>query len=266
MSSRRCSNPLRGLVAALTAVLSFFSLAARADAQQTLRIATEGTYYPWSYKDEKGDLIGFDVDIANLLCRQMKLTCTIAAQDWDGIIPALLAGKYDAIVASMAMTPARRERVAFTDKYKDVISKFVARKGTVTDTSPQGLKGKVIAVQRGSSQNKWLDAEGYGATAIVKLYDTTEGPELDLLSGRADLMVGNMVSYYVGFFAKRPEAKDFEFVGPELKGGILGEGAGIALRKSDTELLTKFNAALAAIRADGSYEKLTAKYFPFKLM
>lgn len=258
------SAALRRVSLALLLTFGATSATIRAEAQEKLRIATEGTYFPWSYSDEKGQLVGYDVEIAGLLCDKMKVQCEIVAQDWDGIIPGLLAKKFDAIVASMAITPARKEKVAFTNKYKDSISRFIAKKGTITDTSPEGLKGKVIAVQRGSAQHKWLDAEGYGKTATLNLYDTTEGPELDLMAGRADVMIGNMFSSYVGFF-KRPEATEFEFVGPELKGGILGEGSGIALRKEDVELLAAFNKALTEIEADGSYTTLGKKYFPFQL-
>ena len=234
-------------------------------AQSTkLKIATEGTYPPWSYKDAQGRLLGWDVDIAAALCEKMSVQCEVMAQDWDGIIPGLNAKKYDAIVASMGMTEARKQRVAFTDKYKDVVSKFVARKGTVKDTSPEALKGKTIGVQRGSIQAPYLE-KNYGATSTIKLYDTTQAPELDLVAGRVDLIFGNMLTYHTGFM-KQAEAKDFEFVGPEHKGGQLGEGAGIALRKEDTELLARFNKALAEIRADGTYDRITAKYFPFKLM
>jgi lysine-arginine-ornithine-binding protein len=234
-------------------------------AQEKLRIATEGTYPPWSFKDAQGNLQGWDVDIANALCAHMKVQCEISAQDWDGIIPSLLAKKYDAIVASMAMTPPRRERVAFTDKYKDVISQFVARKGTITDISPAGMKGKSIGVQRGSSQHQWLQAEGYDKVADLKLYDKTTDVELDLVAGRVDAIIGNKLTMYVGFF-KKPEAKDFAYVGPDLKGGVMGEGSGIALRKEDVALLQRFNKALAEIHADGTYETISRKYFPFKLM
>jgi arginine/ornithine transport system substrate-binding protein len=224
-------------------------------AQEKLRIATEGTYPPWSFKDAQGNLQGWDVDIANALCARMKVQCEISAQDWDGIIPSLLAKKYDAIVASMAMTPARRERVAFTDKYKDVISQFVARKGTLADISPAGMKGKSIGVQRGSSQHQWLQAEGYDKVADLKLYDKTTDAELDLVAGRVDAIIGNKL-----------EAKDFAYVGPDLKGGVMGEGSGIALRKDDVALQQRFNKALADIHADGTYETISRKYFPFKLM
>jgi arginine/ornithine transport system substrate-binding protein len=234
-----------------------------ASAQGSYRIATEGSYPPWSFKDAQGTLQGWDVDIARALCEKMNASCEIVAQDWDGIIPGLVARKYDVIVASMAITPQRRERVAFSAKYKDTISRFVARKGAPADVSPAALKGKTIGVQRGSVQAAYL-AQNY-RSADVKLYDTPQAAELDLVAGRVEYILGNMVTYHVGFL-KTPEAKDFAFAGPELKGGILGEGNGIAVRKDDGQTLARINAALEAIRADGTYDRITAKYFPFKLM
>jgi lysine-arginine-ornithine-binding protein len=253
-----------GLIAAMC--IGIAGLAPTATAQVTkLKIATEGTYAPWSFKDAQGKLEGWDVDIAYALCAKMNTECEVVAQDWDGIIPGLQAKKYDAIVASMSMTPKRREQVDFTDKYKDVVSSFVARKGTITDTTPGGMKGKRIGVQRGSSQHQWLQANGYDKTASLVLYDTTQQPELDLLSGRVDAIIGNKATYYSGFF-KRAESKDFDYVGPALKGGVLGEGAAIAVRKGDNDLRERFNKALADIRADGTYDRITKKYFPFALM
>jgi arginine/ornithine transport system substrate-binding protein len=255
----------RGISVAAFALAAFVTVPGPAGAQSTkLKIATEGTYAPWSYKDAQGRLLGWDVEIAMALCEKMKVECEVVAQDWDGIIPGLTAKKFDAIVASMGMTEARKQRVAFTDKYKDVVSRFVARKGAIKETSPEGMKGKTIGVQRGSIQAPFLE-KNYGATSTIKVYDTTQGPELDLVAGRVDAIFGNMVTYYVGFL-KQPDAKDFDYVGPEYKGGMLGDGAGIALRKEDTELLARFNKALAEIRADGTYDKITAQYFPFKLM
>jgi lysine-arginine-ornithine-binding protein len=245
--------------------LVFGAAAALAGAQPVVRIATEGAYAPWNYKDAQGKLVGWDIEIANALCAQMGVKCEIVAQDWDGIIPGLLAKKYDAIIAGMSMTPARRERVGFTSKYKDVVSVFVAKKGTITDTSPAGMKGKRIGVQRGAAQKAWLDAAGYDKTAELVLYDSTRAVELDLLAGRLDAMIGNKATYFVDFM-KKQEAAGFEFVGPDLKGGPLGEGAGIAVRKEDTELAARFNRAIAAIRADGSYDRISAAYFPFRLL
>jgi len=237
--------------------------AGAACAQQTYRIATEGTYPPWSFKDAQGVLQGWDVDIANALCEKMKARCEIVAQDWDGIIPGLMARKYDLIVASMAITEQRRQRVAFSDKYKETVSRFIAKKGTPPDVSPAALKGKSIGVQRGSIQAGYL-TQTY-KDADIKFYDTPQAAELDLVAGRVDYILGNMVTYYVGFM-KTPAADGFAFTGPDLKGGLLGDGNGIAMRKDDAELMTKVNAALAAIRADGTYDRITAKYFPFKLM
>jgi polar amino acid transport system substrate-binding protein/arginine/ornithine transport system substrate-binding protein len=203
------------------------------------------------------------VDIAAALCDKMKARCEIVAQDWDGIIPGLLARKYDMIVASMAITEQRRQRVDFSDKYKDTISRFIGKKGVPADVSPAALKGKAIGVQRGSIQAGYL-SQNYKDSEL-KFYDTPQAAELDLVAGRVDYILGNMVTYFVGFM-KTSDAKNFAFVGPDLKGGLLGDGNGIAVRKGDSELLSKVNAALAAIRVDGTYDRITAKYFPFKLM
>lgn len=257
---------LRRLVTyALAAMALALSVPAHS-AGDTLRVATEGTYSPWSFKDAAGKLQGFDVDIANALCTQMKVKCQIVAQAWDGIIPGLQANRYDAIVASMSTTPARRKQVLFTNKYKDTISNFIAAKDSgIKDVSPASLKGKRIGVQRGSSQHQWLVANGYDKTATLVLYDDTRQPELDLIAGRVDLIIGNKATFYSEFF-KRPDSKDFTFVGPEFKGGVLGEGSAIAVRLNDTELCNRLNAALAAIMANGTYDEIRKKYFPFPLM
>jgi polar amino acid transport system substrate-binding protein/arginine/ornithine transport system substrate-binding protein len=248
----------------LACALFAAAVAASASAQPaSLRIATEGTYPPWSFKDAQGSLQGWDVDIANALCEKMKVKCEIVAQDWDGIIPGLMARKFDMIVASMAITEQRRQRVDFSDRYKETISRFIAKKGTPDDVSPAALKGKTIGVQRGSIQASYL-TQNYKESEI-KFYDTPQAVELDLVAGRVDYAMGNMVTYFVGFL-KTPASANFGFVGPELKGGLLGDGNGIAVRKGDAETLRRVNAALAAIRADGTYDRITAKYFPFKLM
>lgn len=157
-----------------------------AQAQQpSLRIATEGTYPPWSFKSAEGQLQGWDVDIANALCEKMKARCEIVSQDWDGIIPGLVARKFDIIVASMAITEQRRQRVDFSDKYKETISRFVAKKGTPADVAPAALKGKTIGVQRGSIQASYL-TQNY-KDSILKFYDTPQAAELDLVAGYAQL-------------------------------------------------------------------------------
>ena len=249
-----------------TGLLIFSSLslwAGVACAQPTYRIATEGTYPPWSFKNSQGALQGWDVDIAKALCERMQARCEIVAQDWDGIIPGLMARKYDLIVASMAITPQRLQRVDFSDKYKETVSRFIARKGTPADVSPDALAGKAIGVQRGSIQAGYL-TQNY-KNANIKFYDTPQAAELDLVADRVQYIFGNVVTYHVGFMTT-PQASDFAFTGPDMKGGLLGEGNGIAMRKGDAEMRARVNAALAAIRADGTYDRITAKYFPFKLM
>jgi lysine-arginine-ornithine-binding protein len=257
---------IRGLVTCVLAATALVSSLPAHAGGDVLRVATEGTYPPWSFKTASGELEGFDVDIANALCAQMKMKCEIVAQAWDGIIPGLQANRYDAIVASMSTTPERRKQVLFTNKYKDSTSTFIAAKDSgIKDVSPTGLKGKRIGVQRGASQNEWLVANGYDKTASLVLYDTTRQPELDLVAGRVDLVMENKATAYADFF-KRPESKDFEFVGPEFKGGVLGDGNAIAVRLSDTDLCNRLNTALAAIVSNGTYDQIRKKYFPFPLM
>ncbi|RAR57141.1 amino acid ABC transporter substrate-binding protein (PAAT family) [Paraburkholderia unamae] len=254
------------MTASVVAIAALIYSGSAFPAGDTLRVATEGTYPPWSFKDASGHLEGFDVDIANALCTQMKVKCQIVAQEWDGIIPGLQANRYDAIVASMSTTPARRKQVLFTNKYKETTSSFVVAKDSgIKDVTPVGLKGKRIGVQRGSSQHQWLMANGYDKTATLVLYDDTRQPELDLVAGRVDTIIGNKATFYASFF-KRPEAKDFQFVGPEFKGGVLGDGNAIAVRLGDTELCNQLNAALDAIIKNGTYDEIRKKYFPFPLM
>lgn len=229
---------------------------------KTIKIATEGAYPPWNYVDANGKLAGWDIEITQALCKSMKAECPIAAQAWDGIIPALQAGKFDAIVAQMSMTAKRKEQVDFSIKYKDNTTRFVAKKGTVTDVAPAALKGKSIGVQRGAAQRPWLEEQGY---QNLRLYETTEAVELDLIAGRVDIMVQGTATSALGFF-KKPESKDYEFVGPEFKGGTLGAGAGVAVRKGDNQLRECFNAAIRDIRKNGEYDAISARYVGFKLI
>lgn len=248
-------------VTMLTIVMSF--VGTDANAQDKLKLATEGTYPPWNYRDTSGKLVGWDIEIGYALCERMKAQCEFVAQEWDGIIPGLNAKKFDLIVASMGITAKRKEQVAFSNRYKDTISTFVAKKGVFKDTSVETLAGKRIGVQRGSIQHDYL-TKTYTKSDIV-IYDKTTDVELDLLADRVDLMLQNKLTSFSGFF-KKPEASAYEFVGADLKGGLLGEGSGIAMRKEDDQLRERVNKALAEIIADGTYEKISTKYFPFKLL
>ena len=248
-----------GLLGALTIALALVLAPMTADAGDKVRIGTEGAYPPFNFTDSNGELQGFDVDIAKALCEKMDAECSYVAQDWDGIIPALLANKYDAIIASMSITDERKQAVNFTDKYYSNLVRFVAPNGSGLDTSMGGLEGKSIGVQRATVAASWLE-DNLGGTASIKLYDTQENANLDLANGRLDALLADGLVMYE--WLGTADGKGFEFVGEGLD---LDDGIGIAVRKGDTALQGKLNKAIAAILADGTYEKINAKYFPFNI-
>ncbi len=228
-----------------------------------LRIATEGAYPPFNSIDKDGKLVGFDIDIANALCERMNVVCTIEAQAWDGIIPGLLDRKYDAIIASMAITDRRKEQVSFTEKYYSTSARFVAHKNAKLEITDAGLTGKRVGVQRATVFEAYLRAKFPDAVPV--LYDTQENADDDVAAGKVDLVLADWVQLSQDFL-KSDEGKDFEFAGPpQVDPAILGEGAGIAVRKDDPKLLDAFNEALKAIRADGTYKRLNDKYFDFDI-
>jgi arginine/ornithine transport system substrate-binding protein len=228
-----------------------------------LRIATEGAYPPFNAIDKDGKLIGFDVDIANALCDRMRVACTIEAQAWDGIIPGLLDRKYDAIVASMAITEKRREQVNFTDKYYSTSARFVAKKGAKFTIDDAGLASKRVGVQRATVYEAYLRAKF--PQAVPVLYDTQENANQDMVDGKLDLLLADWVQLSQDFL-KSDKGADFEFTGPPLiDPAILGEGAGIAVRKDDPDLLAALNKALKEIRDDGTYKRLNDRYFDFDI-
>lgn len=227
---------------------------------EKLRIGIEGAYPPFSTINAQGEPEGFDIDIAKALCKEMGAECTLIPQDWDGIIPALLARKYDAIVASMSITEERKQKVAFTDKYYQTPARFVAKKGTFKDVSKDSLEGKTVGVQRATVTDKFLTGV-YGDAVTIKRYSTFDEAVLDLTIGRADLFIADAIVTSDGFL-KKPQGKDYEFVGPSFADPqYFGEGIGIAIRKQDKDLVEKFNQAIKAIRANGVYQKINDQYF-----
>lgn len=226
-----------------------------------VRIGIEGAYPPFSWTEPNGEVKGFDIDIANALCDEMKVKCTLVKQDWDGIIPALLARKYDAIIATMDITEERKKKVAFSDKYQHIPARFAAKKGTAIELTPEFMTDKRIGVQRATSMDTYV-TDNF-PKAKVKRYGTADEAYLDLKSGRIDYVMIDSAAISDGLL-KKPGGDAFEFVGPKLNDPRwFGEGAGIAMRKSDTELKEKFDAAIKAIRANGKYKELQDKYFDF---
>jgi lysine-arginine-ornithine-binding protein len=229
-----------------------------------VRIGTEGAYAPFNYFDSNNELQGFDIEIAKALCDKMQVKCTFVAQDWDGIIPGLIAGKYDAIVASMSITEERKKVVDFTDKYYNTPAQFITQKeGGVTDTSPAALAGKSLGAQSATTHATYL--EDMYKDSDVKLYPTQDEANLDLANGRLDAILADSVVLY-DWLTKTEDGKCCHAVGEPIRNvKYFGEGAGIAIRKDDPDLTAKFNKAIAEIVADGTYKKINDKYFPFPL-
>lgn len=252
----------RTFLAAVTGAVVVAGFATSTMAQTVkLRVGVEGNYPPFSMIAPDGKLGGFDIDIANAICAEMKAECTFVQQEFDGIIPALNAKKFDLIVASMTITEARKKSVDFSDPYYDVPSRFIAKQGALADHSPAALKGKKIVVLRNSPRATFL-AENYKESEVVLAGKETE-VYMELAVGRADVAFGSSVVSAEAFL-KKPEGKGYAQLGPAIRIGA-GSGVGIAVRKDDTALVTKINAALKAIKANGTYKKLADKYFDFDI-
>ena len=246
---------------ALAATVAVFAPLAAAQAPAVLKIGVEGAYPPFSEIGTDGKLKGFDIDIANAMCERLKMTCTLVQAEFDAMIPALRAKKFDAIVASMSITPERKKSVDFSDKYYQTPARVIARADSKLEVTPAGLKGKKIGVQRTTIHDRFATTTFKGAQ-IVR-YAKQDEVFLELASGRVDATLMDSVAADVGFL-KTPAGKGYAFVGPVYTDpAFFGEGAGIAVRQGDTALRDKLNAALAAMLADGSYKKLAAKYFDF---
>ena len=233
-----------------------------------VRVGVEGAYPPFSSTTADGQLVGFDIDIAQALGKAMGVEVKLIAQDWDGIIPALLARKYDCIIASMSITEERKKKVAFTNKYYNTPAKFVVKKGAMADFTraevAQATKGKTIGVQRATIHDRFITEEG-AKDAVIKRYGTQDDAYLDLVAGSVDMLLADSIALDEGFL-KKPEGKDYQFIGPDLsEKKYFGEGAGIALRKKDKDLVMMFNKAIKQIRADGTYQKIQDKYFDFNV-
>ncbi len=243
--------------------LALMLAAGGAQAAEKLRIGVEGAYPPFSWKESDGTLKGFDIEIAEALCKEMKRECVLVEQDWDGMIPALLARKFDAIVASMSITPERKKRVDFSNKYYNTPAKFVARKGSDLQISKAGLKGKRIGLQRGTTHQCYM--EKMFPDAELVLYASQEEVFQDLAIGRIDAQFSDSIAADDGFL-KTDAGKDFAFVGGDQHDPQChGEGAGIAVRKQDKELREELNQAIQAIRKNGVYQSINAKYFDFDI-
>jgi polar amino acid transport system substrate-binding protein len=246
-------------LAATVSVLSAFAGATLA--ADKLVIGTEGAYPPFNNLQSDGTLTGFDVDIAKALCDEMKVECTFVTQDWDGIIPALQAKKFDAIIASMSITAERKEKVDFTNKYYNTPPAIaVPKDSTITEATEAGLDGKILGAQASTTHSNY--GEAHMKKAELKLYPTAEEYKLDLVNGRVDAVIDDVV--VLSEWLKSEDGACCKILGTlPIDPVINGEGAGIAVRKRDDALREKFNAAIKAIRDNGKYKEINAKYFNF---
>ena len=258
-----------------------------------VRIATEGAYPPWNSKSADGKLIGFEVELANVLCGYMGHECTIVEQDWDGMIPALRMRKYDAIMAGMSITDERKKVITFSQGYADEKASLAAMKGSdlegmktskVLNLNKKGgstskdlktltaaLSGKQVCVQTGTIHQNFLESGDVGKVN-VRTYKTQDDVNLDLSSGRCDVALAAISSFTD--YAKA-SGKNVVLVGPEYRGGHFGNGVGVGLRqeaqfgsstamgKRDGQLLKDFNKAINKARKDGKISELAIKWFGF---
>ncbi len=234
--------------------------AAAAPEAAVLKVAIDPTYEPFTFKTADGKPTGFDVDVASALCEEIKRKCEFVEQVWDSMIPGLNAKKYDVIISSMSITDDRMKEVDFTDKYYNTPSRIVLKKGTKF-TDAASIKGKKLGVLKGSTQEKYAMGDLKPAGVVVNSYEAQDQVYLDIKSGRLDGTVADFMEVTGGFLSK-PEGAKYELVGPDLKEPkYFGYGAGIALRKGEDKLKGELNAAIKAIRTNGSYKTMADKYF-----
>ncbi|MGE6244770.1 transporter substrate-binding domain-containing protein [Psychrobacter proteolyticus] len=222
------------------------------EAPLNIKIATESSYKPFSYTDADGKLIGYEIELVDALCAQMKAECEVISQDWDGLIPGLNAQKFDAAIAGMSITPERKEVVDFSDPYFHSGIILIGKKGD--DLSVESLTGLPIASQRSTVASQYLQDEH--ADADIKLYDTQDNAYLDLTSGRVRGMMSDKVTGID--WLKTDAGKGYEVKGEEISTN--DDAMGIAFRKGDP-LIAKFNAALAELKDNGTYDQITGSYF-----
>jgi octopine/nopaline transport system substrate-binding protein len=268
----------------------FLTISSNAD---TIKIATEGAYPPWNSKDASGNLIGFEVELANELCAIMKRDCSIVEQDWDGMIPSLRLRKYDVIMAGMSITDERKKVMTFSQGYADEVASLAVMKGSSLEgmDTPEGvnltlggsavkkalktitgaLAGKTVCTQTGTIHQNFLDSGDVGSVK-VRTYKTQDEVNLDLTAGRCDVAFSAAAT--LTDYAEK-SGKAVVLVGPTFSGGVLGNGVGVGLRqddqfgkdssfgKRDAKLLKDFNKAIDKARKQGIISRLAIKHFGF---
>ena len=261
--------------------IGVFGVASIANSQ-TIRIGTEGAYPPWNNLNSAGELEGAEIDFGNEACKRMGVTCEWVTQDWDGIIPALLQGKYDIIIAGMSITEERKEKVNFTTGYMTDGARFAVLKNSgLANLNIAGMAkvnlnnaggkeqaaigqliaamdGKTVCVQSSTIHQNFIEKHMSGAVD-VKLYQAVDDHNLDLAAGRCDAVLADVGS--IIDFMESDGGVDVAFTGPTFSGGVFGDGVGGAVRKEDTEILEMWNDAIAEMSKDGTTAEITKEWF-----
>lgn len=255
-------NVLKSIGLAL--VLGLAGTAAASAQEVKVGFAAE-PYPPFTSPDASGNWEGWEVDFMKAVCAEAKLDCVVTPVAWDGIIPALTSSKIDMIIGSMSITAERLQTIDFSDKYYNTPTAVIGPKGTDFEATPEGLSGKTIGVQVATIHqvyaNKYFGENG----ATVKEYQTQDEANNDLASGRIDAVQADSIA--LNDFLKTEQGAAC----CDLKGNvkddpeILGAGVGIGIRKGEDELKAKLNAAIKAIRENGTYDEFSKKYFDFNI-
>ena len=246
-----------------------------------IKIGTEGAYPPWNSKDASGKLIGFEVELAYTLCRYIGQQCEIVEQDWDGMIPALIMRKFDAIMAGMSITAERQKAISLSQGYADEVASLAVMKGSDLEgmDTPEGinltlggsgvkktlktltgaLAGKTVCTQTATIHQNFLESGDVGKINL-RTYKTQDEVNLDLASGRCDVALAAAVAFTD--YAEK-SGKPVVLVGPTFSGGAFGNGVGVGIRKDDTELLKAFNKAIEKARKNGDISRIATKWFGF---
>ncbi|WP_188258833.1 transporter substrate-binding domain-containing protein [Azospirillum tabaci] len=275
---------MKKIVAALAlgAIVAVAGTAAEAKDWKKIRIATEGAYAPWNATDPSGKLIGFEPDLALELCKKMKAECEIVAQDWDGMIPAIQQGKYDAIMAAMSITDEREKVITFAGPYGTEPSMFGTMKNSplakatfpgerydLSKDDPKAaiaaladaLKGKTVGVQTSTIQANFM--EKLLPQVAVRTYDKLDNAGIDMAAGRVDAIFGDRSA--VDAILKADAGNNMTLFGPAFARGVLGKGVGVGLRKADGDLKELFNKAIAEANQDGTITKLSTQHFGYDI-
>ncbi|MGY8626459.1 ABC transporter substrate-binding protein [Chromobacterium violaceum] len=249
--------------AALAVGLMAASLGAYAKDWKEIRFGVDASYAPFEYKAPNGQVVGFDIDLGNEICKRMKAKCVWVENDFDGMIPALKAKKFDGVLSSMSMTEARMKEIAFSAKLFNTPTRMVAKAGSGLMPTPASPKGKRVGVEQGTIQEAYAKKHWAPAGVEVVPYQNQTLVLADLTAGRLDASLQDAVQADIGFL-KKPEGKGFAFAGKDLVDPqTLGEGAGIGLRKEDKDLKAGIDKAIADMLKDGTYKKIEKKYFTF---